>query len=193
VLGSQPLPKGNKIAILTHSGGPGAAAADAAERSGLKLANLSCATVNALKKLVPHTASVSNPVDLTFNRNPNDYTKTMPRIILKDDDVDSLFMYLLIPVQRVMQAIAATGADPDNAAMLAEIYLDGQTSAVAELSKEFEKPVVGASFCTREEPFIRKLQDCGVAVLSSPERAVRALGALTEYARARQSIIEQDK
>jgi acetate---CoA ligase (ADP-forming) subunit alpha len=179
VLGSQPVPKGDKIAILTHSGGPGAAAADA--------------TVDSLKKLVPHTASVSNPVDLTFNRNPSDYTKAMPRVILKDDNVDSLFMYLLIPVQRVMQAIAATGADPENAALLADIYIDGQCSAVAELSTDFGKPLIGASFCTREEPFIRKLQDHGVPVLTSPERAVRAMGALAEYARARKAILEQDE
>ncbi len=193
VLGSQPLPKGDKIAILTHSGGPGAAAADAAERNGLNLAHLSGETVESLKKLVPHTASVSNPVDLTFNRNPSDYTKAMPRVILKDDNVDGLFMYLLIPLQRVLQAIAATGADPENAALLADIYLDGQCSAVAELSRDFGKPLVGASFDTREEPFIRKLQDRGVPVLTSPERAVRALGALAEYARARKAILEQDE
>jgi acetate---CoA ligase (ADP-forming) subunit alpha len=192
VFGSQPLPKGDKIAILTHSGGPGAAAADTAERGGLKLAHLSSETVHALKDLVPHTASVSNPVDLTFNRNPSDYTKTMPRILLQDDQVDSLFMYLLIPVGRVMRAIAATGADPDNAAMLADLYLDGQCSAVASLPSEFEKPVVGASFSPRSEPFIKKLQDSGFPVLSSPERAVKAVAALTKYARARKTILEED-
>ncbi|MBI5249264.1 MAG: CoA-binding protein [Desulfomonile tiedjei] len=192
VLGSQPLPEGDRIAILTHSGGPGAAAADTAERSGLKLAHFSAETVNSLMDLVPHTASVSNPVDLTFNRNPSDYTKAMPQILLKDEQVDSLFMYLLIPLRRVMQAIAATGADPENAALLADVYLDGQTASVAELSANSGKPVVGASFCTRGEPFIRKLQDSGVPVLTSPERAIKALAALTNYARAKRAMLEQD-
>lgn len=193
VFGSQPLPKGDNIAILTHSGGPGAAAADSAERGGLKLSHLSSETVHALKDLVPHTASVSNPVDLTFNRNPSDYTKTMPRILLQDDQVDSLFMYLLIPMGRVMQAIASTGADPANAEMLADLYLDGQCSAVAQLPQESGKPVVGASFSPRSEPFIKKLQDAGFPVLSSPERAVKALAAFTKYAAARKAILEQDE
>lgn len=192
VLGSQPLPKGNRIAVLTHSGGPGAAAADAAERSGLKLAQFSDETVDALKELVPHTASVENPVDLTFNRNPSDYTKAMPQALLKDPGVDGLFMYLLMPVGRVVKTILATGADPENAARMADIYVDGQCSPLADFSTTFGKPLVGASFCPRTEPFVSKLQDKGVPVLPSPERAVKALGALVTYARARKAILDQD-
>jgi acyl-CoA synthetase (NDP forming) len=193
VMGSQPLPKGNRIAILTHSGGPGAAAADAAERNGLQLATLSPKTVDALRELVPHTASIGNPVDLTFNKDPNDYTKTMPSILLQDDNVDSLFMYLLIPVGRVMQALAATGADHEQATILADQFLDSQCRAVVGLSGKFGKPVAGGSFSTRNEPFIRKLQDAGFPVLTSPERAVRALAAMSRYARVRQAILEEDR
>jgi acetyl-CoA synthetase (ADP-forming) len=40
VLGTQPLPGGDRVAVLTHSGGPGAAAADTVDRTGLKLANI---------------------------------------------------------------------------------------------------------------------------------------------------------
>ncbi len=192
VLGSQPLPTGNGLAVLTHSGGPGAAAADTAERNGLKLARLSSATSEGLSALVPHTASIGNPVDLTFNRNPSDYTEAMPRILLQDPNVHNLFMYLLIPIQRVAKALQAMGAKPGKATAMAEDYIDDQCAVVAELSARYGKPVVGASFCTRDEPFVRELQDSGVPVLPSPERAIKALAALVKYAAIRDAIIKED-
>jgi len=192
VLGSQPLPTGNGLAVLTHSGGPGAAAADTAERNGLKLASLSSATSEGLSQLVPHTASIGNPVDLTFNRNPSDYTEAMPRILLQDPDVHNLFMYLLIPIQRVSSALQAMGAKPGKAAAMAEDFIDDQCAVVAKLSARYGKPVVGASFCTRDEPFVRELQDSGVPVLPSPERAIKALAALVKYAAMREAIIKED-
>ena len=192
VLGSQPLPTGNGLAVLTHSGGPGAAAADTAERNGLKLASLLSATSEELSALVPHTASIGNPVDLTFNRNPSDYTEAMPRILLQDPNVHNLFMYLLIPIQRVSTAFQAMGAKAGKAASMAEDFIDDQCAVVAKLSARYGKPVVGASFCTRDEPFVRELQDSGVPVLPSPERAIKALAALVKYAAMREAIIKED-
>jgi len=191
VLGTQPLPKGDRFVVLTHSGGPGASAADAADRSGLRLANLSPETLESLQPLVPHTASVANPVDLTFNRNPSDYTDTIPRIILQDPHVDSLFIYLLFPTERVVRAFEAMTSDPERAEALADQFIQTQCDSVAKLAPTSGKPVVGGSFCPRSERFIRGFQDGGVPVLSSPERAVRALGALSRYAGVRRALVEE--
>ncbi len=191
VLGSQPLPKGNRIAVLTHSGGPGASAADAAERSGMTLARFSEKSVEALRKVVPHTASIGNPVDLTFNRTPNDYSETMPRILLQDDEVDCLWMYLLVPAHRVYKSILGMGKSPEETAALAEMFIESQASAIAHLAPESGKPVVGSSFMLRSETFIKMLQDKGVAVLPSPERGVKALAALARYAQCRTTLEEE--
>jgi acyl-CoA synthetase (NDP forming) len=191
VLGSQPLPKGNRVAVLTHSGGPGAAAADTADRSGLKLADFAPMTVEALRALVPHTASVANPVDLTFTRTPQDYVDTLPKIILQDSGVDSLFIYLLLTVHRVHFAMTAMAKDPQEAAALADEFIKAQSSTLAKLSPLSGKPVVGGSFSSRSEPFIQQLQAKGVPVLQSPERAVRALAALAKYAAVRKALVEK--
>jgi acyl-CoA synthetase (NDP forming) len=193
VLGSQPVPAGDRITILTHSGGPGAAAADAAERSGLSLAQFSAATVEALSAHVPHTASVANPVDLTFNRNPNDYMETLPRILLQDESTDLLFVYLLIPVHRVVQTIESSGLASGEAAELARSFITARCDAMARVAAESGKPVVGASFCPRTEPFISELQDRGVPVLPSPERAVKALAGLAKYGAARAALLAEDR
>ena len=61
---TQPLPSGNRVAIITNAGGPGIMATDAAVRHGLKLAELSEATKEKLKPSLPATASLRNPIDV---------------------------------------------------------------------------------------------------------------------------------
>ena len=190
VLGTQPLPRGNRVAVLTHSGGPGAAAADTAERTGLKLAEFSQSTVDAVSKLVPHTASVRNPVDLTFNRNPMDYTQTIPRILLKDDEVDGLFIYVLMPFVRIAQSLEAMGNPPEEAERMGREFVNANVTALQTLSEESGKPVVGGSFCTRDELINRMLQDAGFPLLPSPERAIKALAALVTYTKMRKRLVE---
>jgi acetyltransferase len=66
---NQPLPKGNKIAVITNAGGPGILATDALENNGLELAQLSKKSVRSLKEFLPAEASVSNPVDMIASAN----------------------------------------------------------------------------------------------------------------------------
>ena len=182
VLGSQPLPDGNGLAVLTHSGGPGAAASDAAERAGLKLSAFSEKTQEKLRALVPGTASIKNPVDLTFAKNYSDYLGTLPNILLQDENVDSLFIYCLMPRQRVIQAVVGAGIERSQASDFATQYIVSQSEIAGQFSNNLGKPVVGGSYCDRSELFVRELQDHGFPVLASPERAVTAMGALARYA-----------
>ncbi len=61
VLGACPRPGGNRVIVQTHSGGPGAAAADASSRAGLELPQLSEQTLAKIAPMVPQTGSVNNP------------------------------------------------------------------------------------------------------------------------------------
>jgi acetyl coenzyme A synthetase (ADP forming)-like protein len=64
LLGSQPIPSGPRVAILTNAGGPGIMAADACEGAGLVLPTLEPKTVKALRAFLPPEASTKNPVDM---------------------------------------------------------------------------------------------------------------------------------
>jgi len=193
VLGTQPLPAGDRVAVLSQSGGPGAAAADAAERSGLRLAEFAPETLEALRVVVPRTASIGNPVDITFSRNPSDYSHTVPQALLKDPNVDLLFVYVLLPMHRVIRSMQAYTNDPDRTEALAERFIRDQSDALASLTPMFGKPVAGASFYPRSEPFIREIQDKGFPVLSSPERAMKALAALAAYAHWRHAAVQDEE
>ena len=63
LLACQPLPAGNRIAIIANAGGAAALAADACADHGLRVVQLGAATQNALRRLLPAPAVVAGPVD----------------------------------------------------------------------------------------------------------------------------------
>src|SRR5690606_15317164 len=73
----QPLPKGNRVAIITNAGGPGIMAADAVENAGMRVAELSAATANALRGKLPAAASVGNPIDVLGDADPERYGEAL--------------------------------------------------------------------------------------------------------------------
>ena len=64
VLGTQPLPKGSRLAIITNAGGAGVMATDALIAQGGKLAKLSDKTTELLNGVLPHFWSKGNPIDV---------------------------------------------------------------------------------------------------------------------------------
>ena len=180
-LGACPKPAGNRVIVQTNSGGPGAVAADVCSREGLLLNPLSEKTRQALSEYVPSTGSVSNPIDITFVRKNLDFFLTIPRILMDDENADSLLIYLLMPDQSIRRAMEAHGITGEKAVSEAEKFIDEQTKTVAKLMREAEKPCIGFSFYTRVNRFVKNLQDEGITVLPSPSRAAKALAALVKY------------
>ncbi|MFZ0450268.1 MAG: CoA-binding protein [Desulfatiglandaceae bacterium] len=183
VLGACPSPNGNRMVIQTHSGGPGAAAADACGRAGLQLPSLSSQTREKIGPYVPHTGSINNPVDLTFTKNPLDYFSSIPKVLLEAPETDGLLVYFLVPTQTVRRTLESLGVPEDQVVAQSENIIEQQSIAVSALPRDHHKPLIGFSLRTRDDLFIAKLQDRGIPVLSSPERAARAMGALAQHAR----------
>ena len=190
--GSSPRPKGNKLIIQTHSGGPGAAAADACERTNLELPMLSSETLEKLAPFIPHTGSVNNPVDLTYTKNPLDFFHDIPKVLLEEKGADGMLIYFLATAGMVHQALSAMGASQENIGTQIKDIVELQCKSIASLMETYGKPIIGFSFLTRDNPFVAGLQDKGVPVLPSPERAARAFSAMVEYMRLRDKIIQQE-
>jgi acyl-CoA synthetase (NDP forming) len=188
VLGSCPVPSGNNVIIQTHSGGPGAAAADACDRSSLRVSSLQAGTLEKLRAYIPHTGSVDNPVDLTFSKNPLDYFHSIPKILLEDETGNGLLIYFLIPARMVHQALEGMGIPKEKIPEQAEQVIQNLADSVSSLREKQEKPVFGFSFRGRDDSLILALQDKGIPVLPSPERAAAAMGALVKYSRFREKL-----
>ncbi len=89
----QPAPKSEKIAIITNAGGPGVLATDAAISNGLKLAKFSEETTKILKRALPSTANINNPVDVIGDAKADRYTAAI-KAAFDDDDVEGVFVIL---------------------------------------------------------------------------------------------------
>jgi len=92
-LAYQPLPRGNRVAIITNAGGPGVLTTDATVREGLKLAAFSEETTELFKKSLPKTANIKNPVDVIGDARADRYRIAISQAI-HDPGVDGVFVIL---------------------------------------------------------------------------------------------------
>lgn len=96
LMAHQPLPPGDRVAILTNSGGPAILGADNVEAVGLKMTDLAPETVERLREFLPQAAAVHNPVDMLASASPENYRQGVATL-LADPNVDAL-MVIYIPV-----------------------------------------------------------------------------------------------
>lgn len=181
VLGASPLPRGNRMIIQTHSGGPGATAADACGRIGLDLPAFSEETVKKLKPFVPGTGSLNNPLDITFAKNPLDYFNGIPQALLADPRAEGLLMYLMLPDGQMENGLRRMGLPEDQIPDQLTKFVEQTAQTLMELPETYQKPVVGFSYRARTDRLIGVLQNKGFPVFPSPERAARAMAALVRY------------
>ncbi len=156
----QPLPKGDRVAIITNAGGPGIMAADAVEQCGMTVQALAGSTATALAKKLPAAASVGNPIDVLGDADPDRYVAAVKAA--QDDDAIDAIIVILTPQAMTLPAETAR--------------------AIAECNRN-EKPILvsfmgGADVMPgREELVAHNLPD-----YESPNRAVGALKAMVDYA-----------
>ncbi len=87
------MPKGKRIGIITISGGPGVLIANNAESNGLKVPEFSSELKANLAKILPSTASWSNPVDVTFDMNLFNLYINIPKLLMKSEEIDIIIIY----------------------------------------------------------------------------------------------------
>src|SRR5688572_2057455 len=164
ILLGRKLPAGNRVAVLTLSGGAGVLLADRCIEHGLALPKLSDATTAKLREIMVSFASADNPIDATahgYNDNFASYSKAI-REVLADPNID----------QAIARPPRGKSAKP-----WAEGLLD--------LLRGTDKPLV-LNWSTAPDDngdVLRYLEDNGVPCIIPPGRAVSAMAAVTAFAR----------
>ncbi len=85
----QPLPEGNRVAVLTNAGGPAILAVDTLEETGMQLAPLTDHTRQYLRSRMPAAGSINNPVDVLAGSGPATYAVALDAL-LADETVDAV-------------------------------------------------------------------------------------------------------
>jgi len=192
-LGTLPRPRGNRVIIQTHSGGPGATAADSCGRSGLTLPKLSPETVKKLQPLIPKTASTANPVDMTFSKNHADDYFNIPDILLQEKNADMLLAYFVSPSLILERTLQEMGVPIESIPMEADKLITGYANTFFSLTKLHpDKPIIGFTYRSLQEKLVRSLLDRGVPIYQDPERAARSIAAVLQYYKMRSGMTGLD-
>jgi len=158
---TQPIPQGNRVGIITNTGGPAVIATDVFVGAGCQLPPLSDKTVEKLKTTLYPEASVRNPIDVLATGTAAHYRACMDAMLV-DDAFDCIFINFVTPFF------------VDNESIAREIV------AVSQLQR---KPLVCNLMTDRQQwtEVVNILRDGGVPCFSLPGEAARAMAALVRY------------
>ncbi len=176
VFAAQPLPKGERIAVITTSGSLGILTCDEISRVGLKLAKLSDDTIEKLeKKAYPKfnwVSALRNPVDIG-PAGPELMTFSIKQV-LEDENVDALVQIIVIPEQ------VLNVSEEDPLSISREMF-KMYTKQIAKFG--LDKPKIISTFAS---PLLTSVvrsagEAFNIPVISSMQQAVRCIKAMLEY------------
>jgi acetyl coenzyme A synthetase (ADP forming)-like protein len=164
-LALQPLPSGNRVAILTNAGGPAIMATDACAQRGLDVVELPAAAQAALRQVLAPEASVRNPVDMIASADGARYAAAL-EILGREDAIDGLIVLFVSPIMI-------------NAAEVAR--------AIIAAGRGTRRPIL-TCFMGKEQgrESVEDLRRAGMPVYLFPEEAARAMAGLVRYRRIRE-------
>jgi len=189
---SLPLPRGNRVAIMTLGGGWGVITADLCAKFGLDVPELSDEIRESIDKILPPYWSRSNPIDIV-----GEYDTAIPLKVIKEllkwDGCDAVINLGIhgrrIFINRHVAAIKV--ADPtfpqDQLDGVRKMFADFERNYIEEIARlmdAYKKPIVGVSLLSDEEnQTVYPVSGCRYksVFFQSPEQAVRACGKMYEY------------
>ena len=192
-----PYPKGNRIGIVTHSGGPGALIANNAERKGLIVPEFSEALQTKFKSMLPHTASWSNPIDITFDMNIFNLYINFPKMLMKSGEVDIIIIF---GAMGFGDMISAEQKNP-RISQYIEVRED-MKDRIGEMDKflipptiknshKYSVPVIFINPQSYANEWSKKIREHGGIVFQFWDRPVNALAKICDYAEYRRKSLIQ--
>ena len=191
---SLPLPKGNRIAIMTLGGGWGVITADLCAEFGLAVPELSPDLLGRFDAMLPAYWSRSNPVDLVGERDFNLPLQVMEEL-LKWEGCDGVINLGIFGRRHIVERFGKVVVNADKAyskEFIKEVnrhmvqFEKSYVRHIVRLMSEYEKPVIGVSLMPDKKNKtvyqVRANPYRGI-FFPTPERAVKAFAKMFEYER----------
>ncbi|MEX2705325.1 MAG: hypothetical protein Q6352_008700 [Candidatus Freyrarchaeum guaymaensis] len=158
-LAMQPVPKGNRVAVLSMQAGAGIVISDVCVMNGLDVAPFTEETNKKFEELLPPYTIRTNPVDLAFAPFPEGRVEAT-RFALENKNIDALiFFQVYFPTMGV------------------------HAEELIAFNKKYAKPIIvvlnGPKALLKED--VTKLESGGIPVYPTPERGAMALVRLVQY------------
>jgi acetyl coenzyme A synthetase (ADP forming)-like protein len=164
LLTTQPVPRGDRVAVVTNAGGPGIMCADACQADGVDVPELPHVLQAELAAILPEGASVVNPVDMLASCSAEDYGRAV-RALIAADACDAV-LTIFVP------SLTANAVD------VARI--------VREVSEQSPPVAIASVFMTDDAaPLSLRSDTTQVPGYEFPEDAARAVALAARYGRWR--------
>jgi acetyltransferase len=159
----QPVPEGNRVVILTNTGGPAVIAADVLAAGGCRIPPLSKKTRDILESHLPPEASINNPVDVVASATAEHFRICLDTLMM-DENYDAVYLCLVTSPFADMKSVVAS---------------------IVEFSRKRKKPIVCNLLTDRNEwkEVIQILEQGGIPLFDFPESAARCLCNMVSYHR----------
>lgn len=165
VFTTQPIPKGNRVGVITNTGGPSVIATDVLVGGGLTIPPLSEKSVIVLKEKLLKEVTVRNPVDVLATANADHFRAALD-VMMDDDGIDSIYISMVTP-----------------------FFVDNDSIArqIVEVNRQKKKPIV----CTLMTDKLgcagtmKIMKDGGVPCYDFPTTAAKVLISLSRYGEIR--------
>ena len=195
---SLPLPKGNRVAIVTLGGGWGVITSDLCVQYGLKVPELPPAMLKRFDTLLPSYWSRSNPIDLV-GESENSMLLTIMEELMQWNGCDAVLNLGILGRSVITERLADTVLKNDSNytsdfinSMKSDVkifekqYID-QTAILME---KYRKPILGVSLVTSKNKTVYSVKDIPYQAVFylAPERAVKVCAKMYEYQRFLQKL-----
>lgn len=170
---TQPIPRGNRVGMITNTGGPAVIATDVLVSAGLEIPPLSDRAEKVLREKLFPEAAVHNPVDVLATA-PAEHFRAAMDVMMEEEQIDSLYINFVTP-----------------------FFVDTESIAkeIVEVNKQRKKPIICNLMTDKRQwvETVRILREGGVPCFSFPGTAARALAALVHYNQIRSREIGEVK
>ena len=169
-----PLPEGNRVGVISNSGGIAVETADALSSNGLVMPTFPEEKQKEILKVIPAFGNPRNPVDLTASLNMASFLK-VPDMVLSDPNIDGL---ITIGLGTSLMHVMFPDAKPEDLMGLYK-WINDQLIAIY---RKYGKPVLIINPSADIEPESSKLlEEARMPVYVTPEAAADVMGALWKY------------
>lgn len=173
-LSSQPLPKGNRVAIISGGGGYCVTMAEACVAWGLDVPQLDPAASEEIKQILQSFAPLPlNPVDTASDIRPMTYARALD-ILMRQDNIDGVCMMIPFMFEFQLRSPASIRELMD------------ATEIISALPQKYNKPIV-ANMIPRVAvgPALDLFKKAGIPFFATQDESARAMYALFRYSRIR--------
>jgi len=175
-----PLPKGDRVGVISSGGGWSVEASDTLETLGLKLPQLPKHVIEELDKILPPFWNRRNPIDLVATVEPEPY-KVAVELLMKDENYDAIMLIGYGNFGRISNLPFIIPRE------------DAVAKEIAELVKKYRKPLVVVNVFGREFSNVKVFEENGVPVYMSIQKAAKVIKAMASYAKYLEKIKQRRK